>query len=286
MRTALFVVLLLGLAAGSRAKTPDPRDSIILESKTVAPGLSGSPAFTMKVYITNKDTVAILTLALRESTTTGGAYAPLDSTGSGDDTDGWTRADCLTFLKKTLANNPAEDFSGYNGSSPDRFLIAATFSPTGANPVRNSEPPNATRTAIWELQFMGTSKAVGKVRLDTTRLAQSTGMTVIRNNGQMVQDVPVNFVPGVITVEAPKKGELNPGFERLSTFGLLQRNCWPPLTESPAGPGFCGPFRGGRTGAADGAFELNAVFREEEFPYWNLAPPGVFVFNKFDLPAV
>lgn len=74
------------VASTSWAQVPDPRDSIILESKVLAPGLVGSPtgnppAFTMKVYITNKDTLAILILALRESTIVGTAYADLDSIG-------------------------------------------------------------------------------------------------------------------------------------------------------------------------------------------------------------
>lgn len=203
-------VLLLGvffLTAGWLSAQPDPRDSVILESKTVAPNLSGSPAFTMKVYITNKDTLAILTLALRESTTTGVGYAFLDSIGPVNQDDGWTLADCLVYLKSTLNSNPAEDFSLYNGTSPDRFLVASTFSPTGANPTRRSEPPNATRSAIWELRFMGTSSSFGQIEFDTaaagTGLAQSTLFTILRQNGQFVQDVPVNFAKSTIQVGLP-----------------------------------------------------------------------------------
>jgi hypothetical protein len=59
----------------------DPRDSVILESKIVLPG-AGDSAFTMKVYITNKDSLTFLTLALKESTLTNGAYAQLSGLGA------------------------------------------------------------------------------------------------------------------------------------------------------------------------------------------------------------
>lgn len=237
MRSALFAMMLLTISAVSRAEAPDPRDSVILESKTVAPGLVGKPvAFTMKVYITNKDTIAILMLALVESTLTktGSAYAVLDSTGSAGDPDGWTLADCLTFLKKTLDSFPNQDFTDYNGTSPDRFLVWSTFAPTSTNPLGRSEPPNATRSAIWELQFMSSSKATGKVRLDTTRVARapqlSTGFTITRQGGQSVADIPVNFLPGVITVKAAPKGDFFPDSERPSKNALLHFNGGSPGT--------------------------------------------------------
>jgi hypothetical protein len=130
----------------------------------------------------------------------GTAYADLDSNGNDD---GWTLADCLSFLKTTLDNSSAEDFSQYTGDSPDRFLVAATFSPTAANPVRDAEPINLTRSAIWEFKYMSSDAALGQMRLDTVRLAQSTGMTIIRQRGQVVLDIPVNYEPGVITVDVP-----------------------------------------------------------------------------------
>jgi len=46
---------------------PDPRDSVILESKTIAPGV-GSPAAVVGVFITNKDSLSNVTLALVEMT--------------------------------------------------------------------------------------------------------------------------------------------------------------------------------------------------------------------------
>src|SRR5262245_61996934 len=66
---------------------PDPLDSIILESKQVLPNLTGAPAgtpaFVLKVSITNKDSLAFLTLSLRESTVAGAAYALVNRTPGG-----------------------------------------------------------------------------------------------------------------------------------------------------------------------------------------------------------
>ena len=65
------------------AQTPDPMDSIILESKTAHPGAhSGFAADTaafvyLKVYITNKDTLTAISLALKETSISGGAYLTL-----------------------------------------------------------------------------------------------------------------------------------------------------------------------------------------------------------------
>ena len=55
---------------------PDPRDSVIIESKTVAP-TNGQPSVYVKIYITNKDSLANITLALRVRSLTGGAYMTL-----------------------------------------------------------------------------------------------------------------------------------------------------------------------------------------------------------------
>lgn len=223
MNTKRILLLLAGLLLIAPvlawAQAPDPMDSVILESKTVSPSLSGPAIFTQKVYITNRDTVAILTLALKEVSSSGGAYADLDSNGNDD---GWTLADCLSYLKTTLDNNPAEDFAQYNGSSPDYFLVASTFSPTGTNPVRDAEPINLTRSAIWEFKYMSSDAPLGTVDVDTSGLlAQKTGFTILRDHGQFVADVPVNFVKGVITVSQPPVGNPPPG----NTVNAGSDNC-------------------------------------------------------------
>ncbi|MGH8005356.1 MAG: hypothetical protein ACRECJ_11605, partial [Limisphaerales bacterium] len=75
-------VLLLGvfsLTMGRLSAQPDPRDSVILESKIVAPvaGANGSGVVRMKVWITNKDSLTYLTLPLIETSISGGAYMTL-----------------------------------------------------------------------------------------------------------------------------------------------------------------------------------------------------------------
>ncbi|MCI0406913.1 MAG: hypothetical protein L0Z48_07145 [candidate division Zixibacteria bacterium] len=76
----LFAVLLF--AAGNALAQPDARDSVILESKTVAPG-TGQPYTTVTVYITNKDSLLFMTLPLIKKSTSGGAYGILQRHSSG-----------------------------------------------------------------------------------------------------------------------------------------------------------------------------------------------------------
>lgn len=260
-RVALTLLLLMTSAAF--AQLPDPRDSIILESKTVAAGVSGSPAFAMKVYITNKDTLAILTLALKARTIAGNAYVVLDSMGGWDNGAGWAWNDVVRPLKFTLTNNPAEDFSGYDGGSPDSFLLAATFSPTSQFP--RPELPNAIRSAIWELEFMSTSGTLGEIEFDTVRLKWPTGFTIIRNRGQEAMDIPVNFLPGVITVQ-PLKGDLNLDAKLRPADIVLHLNCVMLGMPPPVGQSYCDLNCDGEATIADVVLELNAVYRKEEFP--------------------
>jgi len=193
----LLAGLLLVLPVLAWAQAPNPADSIILESKSLATGLSGVPAFSVKVYITNDDTLGYLTLALIEQTIVGNAYAQLDSSGSADDPDGRTWDDVVIPLNGTLFDSKAENFSLY--AATGRFLVGAGFAPTTANPTRRSEPPNAARDDIWELQFMNTS-GIGQVELDSMTLIQKTQFTYIKQNGSVVADEPVNWVPGILSI--------------------------------------------------------------------------------------
>lgn len=219
---AILIVLVLTLWTAAWAQ-PDPRDSIILESKTVDSNLTGAPAFTMKIYITNKDTLGFLTLAFVESTTVGAGYAILDSSGSLDDPDGWVWRDMVNPVRGTLDGTIIEDFSQYNGTSPDRFLLAGGFNPAPGLPLRNAEFINLSRVVIWELQFGSTTNSSGLVRLDTTRLTQSTLFTIITNQGQNAVDIPVNFVAAQCTVGMVSTDvrEVNQG-QRPQTYSLSQ----------------------------------------------------------------
>ncbi len=72
---------------------PDPRDSVIIESKTISNG-TGHPWVTVRVFITNKDSLAGYVFPLIEKSQTGGAYMTL----------GWPREfdSVVTPLTNTL----------------------------------------------------------------------------------------------------------------------------------------------------------------------------------------
>ncbi|HLG93494.1 MAG TPA: hypothetical protein VI546_01520, partial [candidate division Zixibacteria bacterium] len=144
------------------------------------------------VFITNKDSLTALTLALEERSGSGGAYAIL----------GYPRSftGVVNRLTETLGgsrvfsvgNGPG---SRYNGKSPDSMLIAGLFDPMEPATI---EPPNRVRKAFWEIKFDTVWAPAGKVEIDTARVVQSTGFTTTNP-----RDLPVNFVKGVLTV-APK----------------------------------------------------------------------------------
>ncbi len=160
-----------------------------MESKNVDPNLTGSPAFAMKVYITNRDSLTYFTLSLRESTINGTAYALLNRTGGG----ALTFSSVVTPLTGTLRFFAASNFSQYNGGSPDRFMLGAGFDP--GNPDGTIEPPNTARKAIWEIKFRHSSDSSGAIRFDSIRTTISTLFT---NTAPM--DLVPNFVPGTIGI--------------------------------------------------------------------------------------
>ncbi len=191
---AILTLLLVVFAAGAALAQVDPRDSVILESKTVDTSLTGAPAFFFNVYITNKDSLAYFTLSLRESTINGSAYALLNRTGGGLLTFNSivTPLDPNTLRWFTAANAP-----GYNDSSPDRFLVGGGFDPSDPATV---EPPNAARKAIWQLKFRHSSSGIdsmGVIRFDsiTTTLA-----TLFTSYANPPTDLVPNFEPGLLTI--------------------------------------------------------------------------------------
>lgn len=81
MKKALFGLLLMAGVAATAFAQPDPRDSVILESKSVYPGIRGdtdtSAYLYVKVSITNKDSLVFLAISFLTTSTSGGAYAVL-----------------------------------------------------------------------------------------------------------------------------------------------------------------------------------------------------------------
>lgn len=207
---SLFVFAALATTAFAQ---PDPRDSIILESKTVDTCLTGAPAFFFNVSITNKDSLTYLTLALRESTINGNAYALVHKTGANP-----TFSTAVTPLTNTLRFFSAANFSGYNDASPDRFLVAAGFDP--GDPDNTIEPPNATRKPVWQIKFRHSSCGVdsmGEIRFDSTRVS---GLPCLFTN-KAPADAPVNFVPGILTIVRTDVRDVNPG-QRPQAYSLSQ----------------------------------------------------------------
>ncbi|MCI0331561.1 MAG: hypothetical protein L0196_11580 [candidate division Zixibacteria bacterium] len=192
-KTGLLLLGVLFLPIGSlSAQTPDERDSMILESKIVAPiaGASGSGVVRMRVSITNKDSLAYMVLPLIERSLSGGAYMTL------------SRPRSFTGVVALLTDNTLRYFTGvsfrYNSVSPDTFLLAAGGD--GVDPSTN-EPPNPTRKGVWDIKFDTVTKVdpVGTVGFDSGRV--SGQIPYFTKTGAI--DVPVNFVASVIQVGVP-----------------------------------------------------------------------------------
>jgi len=180
------------------AQTPDPRDSVIIESKTVSPG-AGKPAVRVKVSITNKDTLSIVNLALVERSLTGGAYMTL----------AWPRTfdGVITPLTASLSGYRFFNKKGYNGVSPDTFIIALVCDPL--NPA-TYEYPNLTRKPFLEIKFDTVRANTGTLALDSALVERGP---MWKNRIEFValdaRTVNVNFVKGIITVVEPEPPPCN-----------------------------------------------------------------------------
>ncbi|MCI0406745.1 MAG: hypothetical protein L0Z48_01425 [candidate division Zixibacteria bacterium] len=254
--TALALLLFSSVAF---SQPPDPRDSIILESKTVTPGAHPGPStdtaayLYIRVLITNKDSLTYLTLPILKTSTSGGAYAtvahPRNFLG------------VVSPLTNTLRYYDDVSFVAYNSSSPDKFGVAAGFDP--ADPA-TIEPPNAARKAIWELKFDSVWAAAGTFELDSTTIGS---LSVLFANA-VPQDVKVNFVKDIITVPPVPKGDLNWDLALTAADVVLALNCifcsdCPPPA---AGVSACDLNCDGMRTPADVVLELYAVFLSRPFP--------------------
>ncbi|MCI0330460.1 MAG: hypothetical protein L0196_05845 [candidate division Zixibacteria bacterium] len=258
---AAGVVLFLLGASSAFSQPPDPRDSIILESKTVAPGahpgaLNDTASYLyVKVFITNKDSLSFMVLPVEVTSTSGGAYAivacPCPRSFFG----------VVNPLTSTLRYFEVVSFTNYDNISPDKFAVAAGND--GIDPT-TIEPPNATRKAVWELKFDTVRTATGTFELDSSRLggAQLVFTTIAG------QDVKVNFLKSVITVAPAPKGDLNLDFALTGADIVLLLNCTFCDTCPPPLPGMaaCDLNCDGVRSAADIVLEIYAVFLFRPFP--------------------
>ncbi len=177
--------------------SPDLRDSVIIESKAVYSGV-GSPAAFVRVYITNKDTLAAFTLPLVERSVTGSAYMAL----------GWPRTylgenGAVRWLTTYLQGFRVLATKWYDGFSPDSFTIVGLFDPLDISGT--AEPPNLTRKAFLEIKFDTVQSDLGTVELDSA---------IILDNYQhftslLGEAILTNFVKGFITTSEPLLGDIN-----------------------------------------------------------------------------
>jgi hypothetical protein len=199
MNSKRILILLAGLLLVVPALAwaqPAPGDSMIIEEKTVNTGLSGDPAFVVKLYVTNNDTVTYMVLSVREQTSSGSGYADLDDDGAG----GRDFPDVVNAVNNQLDRSTFFDAPGYDGASPDSFIIAGGFAPTPSNPRARSKPgPALVRDDVWEIRFKGSS-GIGDVSFTPIVLGQPTGFAVIQWPGPSIVDKSVNFVGGPVHI--------------------------------------------------------------------------------------
>ncbi len=185
-KTGVLLPAVFSLMVGSLSAQPDPRDSLILESKIVAPVAGTGGVVRMRVWITNKDSLTAITMPLVETSVSGGAYMTLARPR--------TFPGIVAPLTTTLLGSRIVNVAKYNSTSPDSFLVAGLYDPLDPASI---EPPNASRKAFWDIKFdTVTSVAlVGTVEFDTGRVQQSLGFTDVRP-----VDLPVNFVKSIFQV--------------------------------------------------------------------------------------
>jgi len=200
MRKSVFILAVgffFALCLFSSAfAVPDPRDSVIIESKTIAPGV-GSPAAVVGVFITNKDTIACVTLALEERSISGGAYMTL----------AWPRSFSGVVVSLSTPLGVWNGFSSrkYNSVSPDTFVIGLYYDGLIA------EPPNPVRKRIVEIKFDSVWSNNGEIELDSAFVTwdRSKFSTSFVEWDLELGDISVNFVKGVIIVAEPARGDMN-----------------------------------------------------------------------------
>ncbi|MGH8005043.1 MAG: hypothetical protein ACRECJ_10020, partial [Limisphaerales bacterium] len=169
---------------------PDPRDSVIIESRLINPGTRPGGAFDttaylhVGVYIRNKDTLTNFTLPVEILSAVGNAFAVL----------GYPRTFGGTIhrLTSTLGNNLI--FSSLaNSTSPDSAMWAGSWD---SNDIATTEPPNLFPKHFWDIKFDTVKVPGGQVAIDSaTILGNQVGF--VNLNGESIK---ANFARGIIDV--------------------------------------------------------------------------------------
>jgi len=245
----LFGFFFFGFASFALAQ-PDSRDSVILESKIVLPG-AGDPAFTMKVYITNKDSLRAFFLVLKKNRIEGEADVFIPYTCCADR--------FVNYLTNTLLDRRVCIPECYIGPfvNPDTLFMWGRWD---YEQVSTLEPPNAVRKALWEIKFDSVYPPPGSVEYDS---AQYFGFVTSFVNIQG-QQIPVNFVKSVITVRPKGDFNLDGSLSGADVVELL--NCVFDMPMPAGGAYPCDLNCDGRRSPADVIWELYAVFMGQAFP--------------------
>ncbi|MGE5692508.1 MAG: dockerin type I repeat-containing protein [Candidatus Zixiibacteriota bacterium] len=251
MKKTGLALLLTILASAAFAQSPDPRDSIILESKTVYPGAHpGSGTDTaayvyVRMSITNKDTLAFVTVGFIETSISGGAYMTLARPRN--------YSGMIRPLTTTLQAQKVFSTSKYRSNSPDTFYFAGGFNPEDD---LTKEPPNAVRKALWEIKFDTVFNNTGTIEFNSTS-NWGASITPGFTNTEPV-DYRANFLKAVITVE--RKGDLNVDGIVSPADVVLELNCVYLGSVPPAGYSKCDVNCDGEVTPADVAVFLNYKF--------------------------
>ncbi len=193
MKKLLPVLILLGFANGW-AQLPDPRDSVIIESKTVSPlsGACGSAGVTLRIWITNKDSLSAVVLPLETKSAGGGAYAILSRPGGcGARTFGSVAG---VLIPSGQLQTRTLSASNYHSNPPDTFLLGLVTSD-----LSDLLEPNATRRALLDIKFDSVSSSLGLFEIDSS--------VVLANRlaffDALGNRVPVSFVKSSVVVTVP-----------------------------------------------------------------------------------
>ncbi len=261
MKTLLAGLILLGATIASA--TPDPRDSIIIESKTVfsKAGPCQSAVLKVRVWITNKDTLGNVTLPFESKTLTGNAYATISRPANCSATR--VSSTVFEFLYPPDASdcpplgNRVPDFSRYHSNPPDSFMFTGTY-----DPIECSElPPTLTRTPLLNIKFDTVFSFPGQFELDSVTIPPNRTIEFITLQGKTVN---VNFVKGTITVV--NRGDLNMDGTLTAEDGVLLLNCTFLGIPPDGGVELCDVNCDGLSTPADVVLELLAIFFGQPFP--------------------
>lgn len=249
---------------------PDSRDSVVLESKTTAPS-NGPQALQVRVWITNKDTLAAISIVLEEKSLSGGAYATLAHPRRRE-----IVFDVTVCAFTHLKGFPIANFDRYHSNSPDTFSWGGFCIPD--DPV-DCVPPNSSRRCLFDIKFdsVTVQSHSGQFQLDSCRISGTATVFVDRQ----ANEFGVNFVKAIITVDSGL-GDLNSDGVLSAADVVLMLNCVFLHQEPPAGKPACNVecrscsnetcqdrCRERCSNALtleDVKAELNAVFLAEPFP--------------------